>query len=452
VDIIIAIIIVFAISIIVLSFVDLKLSVAFYISYLILVPNLQFQFAGVSISYNLVNMILLGVFLYQFLFKKKINLNYEIIIPFLFLYFSLLFLSIFTWGMPWSIQFNYWRFSFMQTCILPLIIWNISTTDQKSLIYIKWSLIISISIAGIYGLFLMKMEGLNPYSSIVSTYSGVEDAAETFANINEARLNFSNAGKIQSTMNHPMTWTLTLCFLTIVFTTMYLKTKRLILWVLIGLIGFNILISGVRTGIAALAIGFLYFLIQHRKIKLIVYTLLFLAVSAIIIQSNDDLSNLFKSFYDISGQKSEVHGSSISMRIEQFQGVLNEINGHEWTGRGYGWNGYYISLNGDHPVLLAFESLLFIVPCNSGIIGSFLWILFFIFLFRSHRKILNKKDDVFLMDSFVIVYVAYATGTGEYGYLSFFAIYYTFLVSYLLNYEGDNKKQNQLFYNKQISA
>lgn len=348
--------------------------------------------------------------------------------------------------MPWSIQFNYWRFSFMQTCILPLIIWNISIIDQKSLIYIKWALIISISIAGIYGLFLMKMEGANPYSAIVSTYSGVDDAAETYANINEARLNFSNAGKIQSTMNHPMIWTLTLCFLTIVFTTIYLKTKKIMLWVLLGLVVFNILISGVRTGIAALAFGFLYFLIRYRKIKLILLSILILSVSTIIIQNNEDLSNLFKSFYDISGKKSEVQGSTINMRIEQFQGVLNEIKGHEWAGRGYGWNGYYLSLNGDHPVLLAFESLLFIVVCNSGIIGSFLWILFFIYLYKSHRKILSNKDDILLIDSLVVVYAAYSIGTGEYGYLSFFAIYYTFLVSYLLNYDGDNKKQNQLFY------
>ena len=199
------------------------------------------------------------------------------------------------------------------------------------------------------------------------------------------------------------------------------------------MIGFNILISGVRTGIAALAIGYIYFLIRFRKFKLIFFTLLSISILAVVVQTNDDLSDLFASFTDVSGTKSNVQGSSISLRLDQLEGAIHEIKGVELVGKGYGWNSYYQLKNGEHPTLIAFESLVFVVLCNSGIIGALIWIIFFVLLFRLQRNILKAKQDIFLMDSFVIVYAAYAVGTGEYGYIQIFAIYYTFFLAYLLN-------------------
>jgi hypothetical protein len=278
------------------------------------------------------------------------------------------------------------------------------------------------------------MDGLNPYTSILSDYFGKEDFAEDYSD-SQVRLDFSTASKIQATMAHPMTWALMLCFSLIIFSAIYLKTKKKILLFLIGLIGFNILISGVRTGIAALTIGFLYYLISYKNIKLIILTLVALLVMIVVIQSNDSLSNIFSSFTDVSGQKSDVSGSSISMRSNQLQGAFNEIKGNEWTGKGYGWTGYYMSLYGLHPVVLAFESLIFMVLCNSGFIGVLIWILFFLMLYQLNRKILTLKMDIFLMDTLIIVYAAYSVGTGEYGYMPFFAIFYSFLLGYLVKHE-----------------
>ena len=119
------------------------------------------------------------------------------------------------------------------------------------------------------------------------------------------------------------------------------------------------------------------------------------------------------------------------MRLEQFQGAVNEIRGHELVGKGFGWSSNYIKENGYHPVLLAFESLVFVVLCNSGIIGAFIWILFFLLLLRLNRKLISSEIDIYLLDTLVIVFVAYAIGTGEYGYIQFFAVFYTFLLSYL---------------------
>lgn len=442
-DIIITVIIIFAISIIFFSFINLKLSLLLYISYLILVPYLKFNIGGIPLTYNLIILLLLIIFLYHFQIEQKIKLKYQVVIPFLFLHFSLFFLSLFTWNIPLRIQFDYWRVSVMQTCIMSFIIWNFTLVYPKNLIYIKLSLIISIVIAGIYGIILLRMEGLNPYTSFISNYFGIMDSADIYSD-SESRLDFSTTGKIQSTMIHPMLWTLILCLSLVIFILDYLKTKNKIYWILFVIICFNILTSGVRTGIAALVIGFVYYLIRRRSFKLIILESILVIALVIVVQSNKELSNLVNSFVDVSGQESDVQGSSISMRLIQFRGALEEIKGHELFGKGYGWTTYYMAMYGDHPILLAFESLLFVILCNNGYIGLLIWIFFFILLYRLHRNILDNKADILLMDTFVIIYLAYAIGTGEYGYLQFFSIFYSFQLSYL--YNKCNTKTKNLHY------
>lgn len=423
---------IFASLIVLTSFLNLKLSIALYISYLILVPYLQFNIGGLSFSYNLVNTILLAVFLYQHKVKKQLNLDFKVVGPFLFLYICLLTLAFFTDDTPWDIQLNYWRASFMQTIILPFIIWNIAKADSKMLYYFTWSITISIAIAGLYGLMLTQWGGINPYTSLLANYFKANDVAEVYMP-SASRIAISTASKIQSTMAHPMTWGLYLCFTFVVFLAMYMKSKNLRYLFLLPFVGLNILLSGARTGIAALVIGAAYYLLRQRELKTLFLGLFLFVTLGMVIQSNDDLSNIFASFTDISGTKSDIHGSTISMRMDQLQGVFNELKGCELAGKGYGWNGYYISKHGDHPVILAFESLIFVILCNSGYIGMCVWIVFFVLLFRLQRIILNNKDDIYLMDTLVITYLAYAIGTGEYGYLNSFSLFYTFLLAFLRN-------------------
>jgi len=83
------------------------------------------------------------------------------------------------------------------------------------------------------------------------------------------------------------------------------------------------------------------------------------------------------------------------------------------------------------------------VLCNSGFLGLIIWILFFSLLFQVNRKILNSYVDIYLMDSFIIVYAAYSTGTGEYGYMPFFAFFYSFLLGYLISNKQSEIVKNQ---------
>lgn len=390
---------------------------------------MEINLAGVSLSYNLVNALLFVVFLYHVIVSKDIKINYQGIIPFLFLYFSLLFLTFFAKETPWGFQFNSWRASFMQTCLVAFIIWNLALNDQKFITYFKWAFIISITIAAVYGLFLMKMGGTNPYTSALAEYFGKDDMAVSFSKM-QARLDFSTAAKIQSTMAHPMTWTMLLNISIITIAGLFSKTNDIKLLFLLILLLFNVFISGVRTGIAALTIGYVYYLFVNRNFKLILLTLVGLTTLTVVIQSNESLSNLFASFTDLSGQKSNISGSSITMRLNQLEGTFEEIKGNELFGKGYGWTNYYLTNYGLHPVILAFESLIFMILCNSGIIGMGIWGIFFFMLLSLNRKLVMDKDHVILLDTLVITYAAYAVGTGEYNYMPIFAMYYLFLVAY----------------------
>lgn len=431
-DIIIYCIYIFVISILVSSFINIKLSLALYISYLILVPYLEFNIVGIPLSYNLVNTILLLAFISHFYKRKWMRINFKVIVPFFFFFFSLLFLSLLASDTPLEIQLNAWRIAFMQSCILSFIIWNTVLYEPKVLHYIKWAFMISIVIAGVYGIFLMRLGGLNPYTSFLAEYFDKKDIADIYSQT-PTRLNFSTAAKIQSTMVHPMTWGLMLCFLFVLFLTLYLKTKNKFYWLFLCLISFNILISGVRTGIAALFFSFVYFLVRYPKPKVIAISILIVFALSVVVQLNEDVSNIFTSFSDVSGTKSEVKGSSISMRLDQLQGAVKVISNTPLVGKGYGWTSYYSSKHGDHPILLAFESLIFVVLCNSGILGVFVWVIFFFMLINLNRLIIKRKIDIYLLDALIIVYLSYAIGTGEYGYIQIFAIFYSYLIAYLYN-------------------
>jgi hypothetical protein len=423
----------FASLIVVLAFFNLRLSITLYLSYMILVPYLQFNVAGIPLSYNFVNLVLLFSFLYQWQ-KNKIKIMYSLIVPFIFLFLSLFVFIFFEWVTPIEIQYNNLRQTAMQTCIIPLIIFNFSKEDLKFLEYIKWALISSIFIACVYGIFLMKLNGFNPYTSFLSNYFHEMDAASILED-RETRLSFSSAKNIQSTMTHPMRWGLNLCFLIVIFIVVSLKEKKKWYWILIALIGFNVLISGVRTALATLAIVGIYYLFMKRDFKTVFIASIVVLSGYLIISANQDLSNIFYSFTDVKGTKSDVQGSSINGRLQQLEGCFNEIRGIELFGKGYGWTTYYMSIKEFHPIILSFESLLFVIICNHGYLGLFIWIIFFWLLFKLNRKMVKLKNDILYLDIIVLVYLIYAIGTGEYGYLQIFSIYYSFLFLYLFNHQ-----------------
>ena len=435
---IIPLIILFALLILGLSFVRYKFAIVLYVSYMILVGYSYINLPVWSFSYISVNIVLLGAFIFNFKIKNDMSLDFSVIKPFLLLFASLFFITLFADMASSSYQFRYWRLDFMRTCILAFIIWNVSINDEKFIKNVKWSLIISILIAGTYAILIMRLGGANPYTSFLSSYfgSGV-DYSEFYTADYMTRI------RNQGTMNHPMAWVLYLSAFCVFFLTLFLKERKRLYLFLLCFVAFNIVIANVRTGIAASGIALAYIYIRYNKIniKTIFYGTAIVVIVALFVAANEELSQRFLSLIDVSGTKTDVEGSSFEMRLNQFNGCLDEISNSVLFGNGYAWTTHYMSKNIEHPVILMFESLIYVVLCNHGIAGVVIWLIFAVMLFKVPRKILKIKKNVYCVDGLVIFFFTYTIGTGLYDYLAPFALFYSFLLGYLYN---DEKREINL--------
>jgi signal transduction histidine kinase len=98
-----------------------------------------------------------------------------------------------------------------------------------------------------------------------------------------------------------------------------------------------------------------------------------------------------------------------------------------------------------HPVIWSFESLIFVVICDHGFLGILIYLIFFLLLLNVQRQFLKSRENILLVDLLVIFFFSYAVGTGEYGYMIFFALYYIFLMQYLkMNEISIQKDQNKI--------
>ena len=429
---IIPLITLFALLILGLSFVRYKLAIVLYLSYMILVPYFFIDLPVWSFSNSSVVAVLLGVLIFDFRLKKNISPDFTAVMPFFFLLASLLLITLFTDMSSPKFQLYNWGVDFMNVCVFPFIIWNVSINDDKFVINAKNSLMISILIAGMYAILTMKLGGENPYAAFLSSHLNLEiDYIGSY--IEGSRI------RNQGTMLHPFNWVYYLCLLCCYFSILLLKERKRIYLLLFCFIAFNIIIADVRTGLASMIIALTYIYVRYNNIrKTIFYGTAIVVIAALIIAANEELSQRFLSLIDISGTRTELEGSSFQMRIEQFYGCLDEISHSPLFGNGYGWTQYYLSIFLEHPVIFGFESLIFTVLCNHGMAGVIIWLIFGSMLFRVPRKILGIKKNVYCVDGLVVFFFTYTVATGLFEWLAPFALFYSLLLGYL--YQEEKKK------------
>lgn len=405
----------------------LKYGVALCIFFEILVPPVfNLKLIGIPFNIRIFYILVYCIMLYK-MKQKGMKMDNSIFQPFFLLIFSLSVLVVFQWNTPITFQLHSILRLIVVIYFLPMLIWNVVRLDSRNFNFIKLSFCVLVAISCLYGLFLTIMEGLNPYLMFlydIYTEDGF-DISYSVA-LGEGRL----FGRIQSTFVHPMTWSLFLCFSFVILYVFYQKERGKIYFYLMLLVFFNIVISGVRTGIVVTVACLLINLVQKKKFKFLFYLsiVIFLGTFFFVI-GNDEIANYLLSIIDFSAKSSQVSGSSLNMRINQLLGCFDILRNNLLIGNGFSWNTYYMNINGDHPVLLAFESLLFVVLCNSGFVGILLWMHFF---FNMSRKgIYMLKRDYVYLQMLLFAYLGFALLTGEYDYLQQLAIYYSILYSYL---------------------
>lgn len=155
--------------------------------------------------------------------------------------------------------------------------------------------------------------------------------------------------------------------------------------------------------------------------------------------------------FGIFDDASEAQGSSIDMRLTQFDATLDYIDGESimfGNGKGFfsndlGWGeGESVDKN-----LWGLESVIFGYLLERGVVGLLLWVLFYSMIshyFWTSRKIHKRLSG--LGFSFVILYLLFSIGTGELG-----SVYPTML---LLGYvmKAIEKKKLKLKWRKDLPS
>lgn len=431
----IAIVRFFPVLIFFMTFVSLKWAIALYIFFSFLVPVVSLPI----LPFSLLTLVMVLRIVYEIISRKK-NPDFRPLIPYAFLMtFQLLMIPFQSNGMPQSLQFSSWRIELLTGMFVPVILWWVVSSDRSSSRLISGLFCVMIAVTGLYGLFLTQTVGVNPYITLVNLIEGRTDFMENWLSA-EDRL----FGRSSSMFDHPMRWGLfldmSLCFLLAVKN----RLKKWLFGFLIALVLINIVVCGVRTSLATAMAVIAYYMFRNMSFRTILYAFISFALVLLIVYSNDNLLNYVASIFDLSGKKTDVNGSSLDMRLSQLNAVFSVIRDHEMLGNGYGWVSYYLSVYGNHPVLYAFESLLYVILCQSGFIGLFLWIIFGVFSLAVPRMVLTNKKKCIVTDCIFFAYIIYCLLTGDYAYMR---MYYVFYVSIIGIYyiEEKNRKEKVLF-------
>lgn len=399
-----------------------------YLAYILLVPYMQIHF-GVTLSWNLINLVLMVAIFIQCK-RKKVLIDWTLMKPFFFLYGMQLLMIPFQSDVPLSFMLNTYRATVMTALVVPVSLIVINKSYIGGGTKLMRIVVVCIIIATVYGLLLTLTQGINPYLMLMCNLNDIDYLGTYLMAEDEGRL----FGRISSVFSHPMTYAF---FLGISFIFIYSLKRQInkkVKYVILGLIAVNCVTCGVRSVIGGLCITTVYYLYRQRNIKATFSVGVVVLLAYICLLTIPGLNEYLGSALDQSSQ--DVRGSSIEMRLEQLDGAFKEVSSNFLIGHGYSWHSYYINTKGSHPSLLFFESLFYMVLCDQGILGIIVWVIFVLLYMKVNR--FYVKDST-MLDCLIVFYVSYSCITGEYGYASLFMIFY--IIMFYLS----EKKQSAQF-------
>ena len=356
-----------------------------------------------------------------FIFNYKLLHNYRLdwkpIFPIIVYYLLFLLIMPLQTDTPLNFMFSMWRSEAMMNIIFVFVIWNLILFNKDHLKLFNIVLLISIFTATAYGLFLTTTPGFNPYILTMSNINHIAFDADEVAAIGDGRV----FGRISSVFTHPMTYALFLGLSAMYLMESLSHSSKAVNIFLLVLVLINVVTCGVRSAILALFVAIGVYIVSRRKFKLLLIICAIGGIAYLFMQQNDDLNNYLSSLTDIYNKKGQVGGSDLEMRLNQLDGALKELSTNPLAGKGYKWHTYYLSKYEGHPTILYFESLIYVILCDGGLLGVFIWITFIFLLIRSIKKL---RLQSFIPHCTIIYYLIFSIITGEYGYMKYFIIFY----------------------------
>ena len=410
-------------------YVNFRLGLALYISYFFLVPFMSVNYGGIKLTLLVIDVILLGAYWVKYGMQFDISIFKPIIVLY-FLWFSE---TIFQNDMSFSVQYRYFYEELMQIFILPMVIFNSIKYDSKVLRYCIVSVIASSVIIIVYNFVLYWISDINPYVMAMSIEHAMNDGLDM------SQFDFHREGitkRLSSVFPHPMNFGIYLGLLMVFVIHMAKDNKKYLYFTFIIII--SIFISGVRTTIAAFLIVVLFYLLLVRKFSYFSFALV--GVLGLYILASYWFPSLISTLNSFGADIEESGGSSIGMRIEQFNGCIAEISNNPLFGKGYGWSRAYIANFGGHSIIRGFESVLFRVLCDYGWIGLSFFIGCFYWMFHQiHIAFIDNQINRYILYCLWVFYLSYAFITGDYGYMKYTMLFFSILYCSLMYRDSDSK-------------
>lgn len=404
--------------------------VAMYLTYFILVPYIGVHISGINIGWLAVNILFFLSFMINYRIIRKCSIRLEPVLPFIAYYVLILLAMPFQYSVPSEYMMEAWVRDTMTTLIIPIVMWNVICYRLSVLKLFRYVTVVCIFIAAAYGLFLTTTGGVNPYQMFIAQLSDIDYSY--YENYYERAIQGGRLfGRISSVFLHPMSFALFLGFSIIYIYYIKEKLPKYIYFTLIGLLVLNSITCGVRSVIGALGVTAIYYLLTHRSFKIIFAAFFIVMTGFLIIQNIPELSAYIGSIADIHNKTGSVSGSSIEMRLTQLEGSIEEAGKNPIFGHGYKWNAYYGEHYDVHPVILAFESLLFVIICNHGLFGFIIWG-YLIYMILNNNKFINTSET-YIFNCLLIFYLSFSIVTGEYGYMKYYVLFYILMLGECFN-------------------
>ena len=246
----------------------------------------------------------------------------------------------------------------------------LSIDSREDLIEVLWFLVCLIGGTSLYGIYTI-ISFSNPYTDFLSNwFTGISDYVESFSG--DIR---SITMRVTGIFVHPLVLSefslLSLCILMII---VRILKYRVIIWILIIMQFILLLTSGSRSCIFSAIIFVVIFTINNVTnvnfwIKICVFAIP-LGVWGYSKIDNDtkNLINASLFIYDVN-KSSDIGGSSIELRQQQFQRTFNMDVKSVVVGKGPGYIAYATEKNKRDSGMMGYESIIFSKVAEEGIVG-----------------------------------------------------------------------------------
>ena len=277
----------------------------------------------------------------------------------------------------------------------------------------------------------------NPYMAYVTLVTNAEvDMSNSFQESVRGALQ----GRVSSTFVHPLI--LGQCILLVTSYIIYkLKdNKILIKWLVISVLFIVSFLTGSRSSLIPIIVSIAIYIFSlngtvRRKNMLIVAILLTFALIFTPKSYKETISNMV--FENAESKYRQIGGSSLELRQQQLESAVSILGSDIFIGRG---NGYVTSYGQRHASnMLGYESLVFRELFDNGIIGLFIFFLFYGILYIKLLRYANTKRNKYRVHSLCLSFLISGVLTGiQYGMITYYIIFYMLTIHNIHEEEKTN--------------